>query len=71
MLSGTIKKIKSEFKKIKKKEILGNTWAAQSVKYRTLDFGSGHDFVICGIEPRIGILSLPFYPPLPKLIEKF
>ena len=26
-------------------------WKAQSVKYPTLGFGSGHDLMICGIEP--------------------
>ena len=42
---------------------------AQSVKHPTLDFGSGHDLMVCEIEPRIGLctdsiepawLSLPF-----------
>ena len=26
---------------------------AQSVKHPTLDFGSGHDLLICGFKPRI------------------
>ena len=25
----------------------------QSVKHATLDFGSGHDLTVCGIEPRV------------------
>ena len=29
------------------------TWVAQSVKCLTLDFGSGHDLTVCGIEPHV------------------
>ena len=29
----------------------------QSVKHPTLDFGSGHDLTVCGIEPRIGLCT--------------
>ena len=29
-------------------------WVAQSVKHPTLDLGSGHDVVVCGIEPHVG-----------------
>ena len=28
---------------------------AQSVKHLTLDFGSGHDLMVCEFEPRIGL----------------
>ena len=35
---------------IKKK---GGTWVAQLVKHPTLDFSSGHDLTVCGIEPCI------------------
>ena len=28
-------------------------WVAQSVKRPTLDFGSGHDLMVCEIEPRV------------------
>ena len=47
----------------------------QSVKLPTLDFGSGHDLMVCEFEPHIGlhadsveplqILSLPLSLPLP------
>ena len=29
----------------------GGAWVAQSVKHPTLDFGSGHDPMVHGIEP--------------------
>ena len=29
----------------------------QLVKHPTLDFGSGHDLAVCGIEPRVGCCS--------------
>ena len=52
------------------------TWVAQSVKHQTLDFGSGHDLMICefeplvglhadGVEPAWGSLSLLLSVPLP------
>ena len=28
---------------------------AQLVERLTLDFGSGHDVIVCGLDPRIGI----------------
>ena len=28
----------------------GGTWGAQLVRHLTLDFGSGHDLVVCGFE---------------------
>ena len=27
------------------------TWVAQWVEHLTLDFGSGHDLMVCGIKP--------------------
>ena len=30
---------------------------AQSVERPTLDFGSGHDLTVCGIEPYIGLCT--------------
>ena len=30
------------------------TWVAQSMKRQTLDFGSGHDLMVCGFESRSG-----------------
>ena len=30
---------------------------AQSVKHLTLDFGSGHDLIVCGFEPRVGLYA--------------
>ena len=38
---------------VKKKEIL----VAQWVKFLTLDFGSGHDLMVCEIEPRTGLCA--------------
>ena len=32
-----------------------DAWMAQWVKCPTLDFGSGHDGSVCGIEPHIGL----------------
>ena len=29
----------------------GGTWVAQLVECPILDFGSGHDLMVCGIEP--------------------
>ena len=50
---------------------------AQSVKYLTLDLGSGNDLTVCGFEPCVGlsltvlslleIHSLPLSLPLPCL----
>ena len=30
---------------------------AQSVKRQTVGFGSGHDLVVCGFEPRAGLCA--------------
>ena len=29
----------------------------QPFKHLTLDFGSGHDLLVCGIEPRVGLCN--------------
>ena len=53
------------------------TWVAPLVKHQTLAFRSGHDLMVRGIEPHIGLctdssepvwdsLSLPLSLPLPK-----
>ena len=34
-----------------------DTWVAQSVEYPTLDFGSGHGFMVCEFEPHIGLCT--------------
>ena len=52
MLYITLSKRKIIFKN---KYHLGGAWVAQSVKCPTLDFGSGHDLMVDGIEPRIGL----------------
>ena len=61
------------------KEMFWGTWVAQSVKCPALDFGSGHDLTVRGVEPRVGLhadscslfgihsLSLSFLLPLPSL----
>ena len=57
------------------------TWVAQSVKRPTLDFGSGHDLMVCEFEPRLGLcadsleptwdsLSLPLPHSLPLSLSK-
>ena len=63
---------------IKEKQDRG-AWMAHLVKSPTLDFGSGHDPMVCEFKPRIGLcadsvkpawdfLSLPLSaPPLPVL----
>ena len=33
------------------------TWAAQSVKRLTLDFGSGHDLTVHGNKPHVGLCA--------------
>ena len=59
----------------KKREQNWGAWVAQSVKRPALDFGSGHDHMVCGFKPRIGLFadsaepagnshSLPFSLPL-------
>ena len=35
----------------------GGAWVAQSVERLTLDFSSGQDLKVCGIEPRIGLCA--------------
>ena len=37
-------------------------WVAQSVKILTLDFGSGHDLMVCELEPRIGLCTFSMEP---------
>ena len=37
------------------KMCFGGTWVAQSVEYPTLDFGSGHGFMVHGSEPHTGL----------------
>ena len=40
--------------------IFGNTvgaWVALSAKHLTLDFGSGHDLMVCEFEPHIGLCA--------------
>ena len=32
-------------------------WVAQSVEHPTLDFGSGHDLMVCEFEPRVGLCA--------------
>ena len=36
---------------------LGAPWVAQSAKHLTLGFGSGQDFLGCGIEPYVRLLA--------------
>ena len=65
--------LKEEFKE---HDNIGDTWAAQSVEFPALDFGSGHDLPGAppghGMEPRVGawsllgIVSLSPYAPLPQ-----
>ena len=33
------------------------TWVAQSVKYLTLGFGSGHDLMVCEVKPHIRLCT--------------
>ena len=51
-------------------------WAAQLVKHPSLDFGSGHDLTVRGIEPCVSLcaclefsLSLPLCLPFPLLVH--
>ena len=51
----------------------GGTWVAQSVKHLTLDFGSGHDLTVRGIEPRVGLCAdsaEPTWDPLPPPLAR-
>ena len=34
-----------------------DAWVAQSVKQRTLDFGSGHDLTVSDFKPRMGLCA--------------
>ena len=36
---------------------MGGAWVAQSVGCLTLDFSSGHDLKVCGIEPHVGLCA--------------
>ena len=38
------------------------SWVAQSIKHPTLDFGSGHDLTVRGIEPRVGLCAYSMEP---------
>ena len=38
-----------------RKLLLWGPWVAQSVERPTLDFSSGHDLMVRGIEPRVGL----------------
>ena len=40
---------------LKKLLSLQGAWVAQSIKYPTLDFGSGHDPTVPEIEPHVGL----------------
>ena len=33
----------------------GGAWVAQLVKHPALDFGSGHDLTVWGMEPHVGL----------------
>ena len=44
---------------------------AQSVKHPTLDFGSGHDCMVCGIEPCIGLCIDSREPAWDSLLSSF
>ena len=37
-------------------------WVAQSIKHPTLDFGSGRDLTVRGIEPRVGLCAYSMEP---------
>ena len=39
------------------KDLEQDTCVAQLVKYLTLDFNSGRDLMVCGIEPCIGLCA--------------
>ena len=39
------------------KWIFRATWVAQSVEYPTVDFSSGHDLMVHGIEPHVGLCT--------------
>ena len=36
---------------------LRGTWVAESIKHLTLHFGTGHDLMVCGFEPCIGLCA--------------
>ena len=79
-LSVEVKELASSLSLVRRKEeemlqneTLRATWVAQSVKCLTLDFGLGHDLMVCGIEPHVRLrpdntepawdsLSLSFCP---------
>ena len=47
--------------------IHGGTWVAQLVKHLTVDFGSGHDFTVCGFGPRVAFCTDRAEPALDSL----
>ena len=61
------------------KNVSRGAWVAQSVKYPTLGFGSGHDLTVREFQPRVGHyadsaepawdFSLPLSLPLPSLVS--
>ena len=40
------------------KEEFRGAWVAQLVERLTLDIGSGHDLMVCGFEPLIGVSAV-------------
>ena len=53
-------------KPLGEKEPGWGAWVAQSVKHPTLDFGSGHDLIVCEIDLHVGLhnsAGLRFFSP--------
>ena len=48
-----------------KNHSLRGSWVAWSVKQLTLDLGSGHDLMVCGIKHHVGIHTGPAWDSLP------
>ena len=63
LLSWILKHITKVFKKC----LYRGAWVAQSVKRPTLDFGSGHDLRVHGIEPRVELCDDSAQPALDSL----
>ena len=49
---------------------LRGTWVAQSAESAILDFGSGHDLMIHGIEPHVGLHAVFVSLKINRLINK-
>ena len=47
--------------------MIWGAWVAQSGKHLTLGFSSGHDLVVCGFEPYIGLHAGSVEPPWDSL----